>query len=190
LILAEVERLNRLFQNILDMARLDAGGVSADRRWVHPAEVVEAARTQVEPALRGRRVTVQSADDTLIRLDPRLTTAALAHLLENAAQYSPVDGTVDVEARVDDEGLRVSVRDHGPGIAPEDLPRLFDRFYRGGAGRHRTSGTGMGLSIARGVLAVEQGRLWAENCHDGGARFTMVVPGEIKEEDGQEALSE
>jgi signal transduction histidine kinase len=75
----------------------------------------------------------------------------------------------------------VTVRDHGPGIAPADLPRLFDRFYRGQEARRRVSGTGMGLSIARGMLAVERGRVWAENCADGGARFTILVPAESRD---------
>ena len=73
------------------------------------------------------------------------------------------------------------MRDHGPGIAAADLPRLFERFYRGDAARARASGTGMGLWIARGLLAVEGGRVWAENCADGGARFTIVVPGSSHE---------
>jgi two-component system sensor histidine kinase KdpD len=180
LILTEVERLTRLFQNILDMARLDAGAVAVDRRWVEPSEVIEAARAQVEHTLHGRHLNVSTEGERLVSLDPRLTAAALAHLLENAAQYSPPGTGLDVEGSVSEEGLRLSVRDHGPGISPQDLPKLFERFYRGEAGTHRTSGTGMGLSIARGVLAVEQGRVWAENCGDGGARFTMVVPGAVK----------
>ena len=81
---------------------------------------------------------------------------------------------------VSSEGLRVRVRDHGPGIATADLPHLFDRFYRGTEARRRVSGTGMGLSIARGMLAAESGRIWAENCGDGGAQFTIVVPAESK----------
>jgi signal transduction histidine kinase len=101
-------------------------------------------------------------------------------LLENAAQYSPEDTPIDLAATVGDEGLRIDVRDHGPGIAAADLPRLFDRFYRGVAAKSRVSGTGMGLAIARGLLAAEQGQVWAENCPDGGARFTIVVPGDQK----------
>ena len=62
-----------------------------------------------------------------------------------------------------------------------DLPHLFDRFYRGTEARARVSGTGMGLWIVRGLLAVEQGQVWAENCLDGGAQFTMVVPAPVKE---------
>ena len=74
------------------------------------------------------------------------------------------------------DGLSIDVRDHGPGIAATDLPQLFDRFYRGAAATSRTSGTGMGLWIVRGLLALENGRVWAENCPDGGARFTIAVP--------------
>ena len=65
-------------------------------------------------------------------------------------------------------------------IAGADLPRLFERFYRGTAVREHTTGTGMGLSIARGLLGAQQGRIWAENSDDGGARFTNVVPAEVK----------
>jgi signal transduction histidine kinase len=72
------------------------------------------------------------------------------------------------------------VRDHGPGIPTADLPHVFERFYRGANAKRRRSGTGMGLAIARGVLAVERGTISAENCADGGARFTMVVPAEVK----------
>jgi two-component system, OmpR family, sensor histidine kinase KdpD len=180
LILTEVERLSRLFQNILEMARIDAGAIAADIRWVHPAEIFEAARDQVEHTLRQHRVDVESESDHLVRLDPRLTASALAHLLENAAQYTRPDAPITVNMCVSTDGLTLKVRDHGPGIAPADLPHLFDRFYRGTEARRRISGTGMGLSIATGMLAAEHGRIWAENCSDGGAQFTIVVPAESK----------
>jgi len=176
LILVEVERLQRLFQDILDMARIDAGAVSADRRRVHPSEIVEAARDQVQLSLRRHRLDVHIEPDAVVQLDPRLTAAALAHVLENAAQYSPPARPIVVAASVSAGGLEVSVRDHGPGIAANDLPHLFDRFYRGSESKRRVAGTGMGLSIARGLLAAEQGHIRAENCPDGGARFTIVVP--------------
>ena len=175
-ILSEVERLSRLFQNILEMARIDAGAVSADVRWVHPSEIVEAARDQVEHALRRHRLVVEADDDQLVRIDPRLTACALAHVLENAAQYTPAGCAVDLSASVSEDGLTIRVRDHGEGIRAGDLPHVFDRFYRGDAARRHTPGTGMGLSIARGMLAAERGTIRAENCADGGARFTIIVP--------------
>ena len=180
-ILVEVERLQRLFQDILEMARIDAGAVSADRRWVHPSEIVAAARNQVQSALRQHRVDVRVESDVAVQLDPRLTTAAVAHVLENAAQYSPRESQIVITATVSSDGLSISVRDRGPGIATADLPHLFDRFYRGAESKRRVAGTGMGLSIARGLLAVEQGRIWAENCPDGGAQFTIAIPAERRE---------
>jgi two-component system sensor histidine kinase KdpD len=181
LILTEVERLTRLFENTLEMARIDAGAVSAESRWTHPSEIVAAARDQVEHMLAGHQLTVSIEQDVPVRLDPRLTASALAHLLENAGQYTAAGSPIDVNVRMSGEGLELAVRDHGPGIAPPDLPHLFERFFRGAAAKARASGTGMGLWIVRGLLAVEQGRVWAENCPDGGARFTIVVPGAVKE---------
>ena len=180
LVLAEVERLTRLFQNILDMARIDAGAVATELQWVHPAQIIDAAREHVEHALGRHPVEVAIETDVLVRLDPRLTSAALAHLLENAAKYSADSAAIDVHAGVADRELSITVRDHGPGISAADLPRLFERFYRGAQAKG-VSGTGMGLSIVRGLLAVEQGRVWAENCPDGGARFTIAVPVESRE---------
>jgi two-component system sensor histidine kinase KdpD len=181
LILTEVERLTRLFQNILEMARIDAGAVSTETRWTHPSEIVSGARDQVERTLQSHLLTVDIAEDVPVRLDPRLTATALAHLLENAAQYSPAESSIELSVRLSKECLSIAVRDHGPGIAPADLPHLFDRFYRGAQAKMRASGTGMGLWIVRGLLAVEGGRVWAENCPDGGAQFTIVVPAAVKE---------
>ena len=181
LILGEAERLSRLFQNILEMARIDAGTLPTEMRWVHPSEIIAAARDQVEHTLRQHRLQVHVDPDVPVRLDPHLTATALAHVLENAAQYSPPDSGIDVRARLTDDGLVIAVRDRGPGIAPADLPHLFERFYRGAAAKARVSGTGMGLSIARGLLAAERGRIWAENCPDGGAEFTIAVQAATKD---------
>jgi two-component system sensor histidine kinase KdpD len=181
LVLTEVERLTRLFENILEMARIEAGGIAAAYRWVDPSEIVQAALDQIgHAALGAHPLDLRIDTDRLVRLDPRLTAAALAHLLENAAQYAPAQSAVTVTADVTAEGLEISVRDLGPGIPDADLPHVFERFYRGGGGKRRPSGTGMGLSIARGLLAAEHGRVWAENCADGGARFTIAVPAETK----------
>jgi len=181
LILSEIERLTRLFDNVLEMARIDSGAIASEARWTHPSEIISAARDQVERTLQAHKLEVVIDPDVPVRLDPRLTATALAHLLENAAQYSPPGSSIDVTARVADQGLTIRVRDHGPGIAPADLPHLFDRFYRGTAAKTRTSGTGMGLWIVRGLLAVEQGRAWVENSPGGGAQFTIAVPVDVKE---------
>jgi two-component system sensor histidine kinase KdpD len=183
LILTEAERLTRLFENILEMARIDAGAVTTEARWTHPSEIVMVAREQVEHTVQGHEIRVDIEADVPMRVDPRLTASALAHLLENAGQYTPAGSPIDVTTRRSDGELVIAVRDHGHGIAPADLPHLFDRFYRGESSKPRVSGTGMGLWIVRGLLAVEGGRVWAENCAGGGAQFTIAVPAGVKEHD-------
>jgi two-component system sensor histidine kinase KdpD len=176
-----VERLARLFENILKMSRIDDEVIAPVLRWVYPSEIIEAARTQVEHALRAHTIElVDRSSDQTVRVDAQLTSTALAHVLENAAQYSPGGSSITVTHEVATDGLLLSVRDRGAGIAAADLPRLFERFYRGGAAWKYTSGTGMGLAITRGLLAAEGGRVWAENRKDGGAVFSVFVPAEIR----------
>jgi two-component system sensor histidine kinase KdpD len=111
-----------------------------------------------------------------VHVDPRLTSAALSHLIENAARYSAAGTTVAVQGTVTDTGLRVSVSDEGPGLQDEELERLFEPFVRGWAARRGSAGTGLGLAITRGLLAAEGGHVWAERIPGSGARFTLEVP--------------
>ena len=175
--LTELDRLTRLFQDILDMARIDAHGIVADRQWVTPAEIIDAATAHVRHALEGRTVRVDAPADSEVQVDPRLASAALAHLLENAAQYSPSGQPISVKATAGAGGLEVSVTDYGPGLDPGELDHLFERFYRGRMARQSSFGTGMGLAITRGLLAAAGGRVWAENAPGAGARFTIGIPG-------------
>jgi signal transduction histidine kinase len=123
---------------------------------------------------------VDADADAQIEIDPRLASVALSHLLENAAQYSPSEAEIVVGAEVARDGLRVTVTDRGHGLDPNELDHLFERFYRGRAARQTSFGTGMGLSITRGLLAAAGGRVWAENVAGAGARFSMVVPGPVR----------
>ena len=180
IVLAEVARLNRLFQNILDMARIQAEALSPERQWVTPDEIVEAAVGQVQPALEGHTLSIEADGSVCVHVDPRLTSTALAHLVENAAQYSPPGTPVTIRATADDGGLHLVVEDEGPGVSAGDLPRLFDRGFRGGAAAGRPAGLGMGLTISRGLLGAEGGTLAGENRAEGGARFSATVPSPVR----------
>jgi two-component system sensor histidine kinase KdpD len=178
---AELGRLNRLFQDIVDMARIETNAVAAEPEWVQPAEIVEVAAGQVEQAVADHTLEIDAGTEkALVRLDPRLTSAALAHLLENAGQYSPPGSTITVRVGLSSDELRIAVRDRGVGLAPHDLDHVFERFYRGADARQQRFGTGMGLAITRGLLAAEGGRVWAENHPEGGAIFTIAVPVESR----------
>jgi two-component system sensor histidine kinase KdpD len=176
-----MDRLTRLFENILEMARLDAGGITPSPRWVHPAEVIQAARKQVDHALRGHEVVI--VDDSagqVVHVDPRLVATALAHLLENAGQYSLPSSTIAVTAEIVSGGMALHVDDTGGGIPPDDLPRIFERFYRGSKAEQHRTGTGMGLAIVRGLMEAIEGNVRADNLSHGGARFSLFVPAEAR----------
>jgi two-component system sensor histidine kinase KdpD len=177
---AELERLTLLVENMLDMARIDAGAVTVDRQWVAPGDVVDAAVAHVRHALAGHPVVIEATDDHQVQIDPRLTSAALSHVLENAVHYSPSGGPIVISGRVGSGGLQLSVTDQGPGLDPAEIERLFDRFYRGDASKRTMHGTGMGLAIARGLLAAAGGTAWAENAPGSGARFSLSVPGPVR----------
>jgi signal transduction histidine kinase len=129
---------------------------------------------------------VEARDDEAVEIDPRLVSSALAHLLENAARYAP-DGSITVRGWADEQGLRLEVRDQGPGLQPHELERLFEPFYRGELFRTRMPGTGMGLAITRGLVAADGGRVWAENLSPKGACFSIGVPARSRAITGAEA---
>jgi two-component system sensor histidine kinase KdpD len=176
LIQAELERLTRLFNNIIEMASIETRALSAELQWVQPAEIIEAALRQTAGKLVSRDVRVtDDADQRLVCLDPRLTSAAVGHVLENAAAYSPPAESITVNACLKGDELLIEVRDHGPGLPVDDMERVFERFYRGSGAADRF-GTGMGLAIARGLVAVQGGRMSADNHPQGGAIFTIAIP--------------
>ena len=173
----ELDRLKHLFDNIVDMASVEAKSMSADLEWVQPADIVEAARCHAESTLASHRiVTTEETDQRLVRLDPRLTSAALAHVLENAAVYSSEHSPIAIDVRLSTGRLTIAVRDHGPGLPPDEMERIFERFYRGSGTRQDRFGSGMGLAITRGLLAIQGGRITAANHPEGGSVFTLEIP--------------
>ena len=172
----QAEQLTRVFDEILDMARIESKSVQVRREWCAAIDIIDAAIARVAPSLDQHdvRVDASSGDEALV--DPRLTAAALAHLVENAARYSPPGAVIEVAARIDPDALHLSVTDEGDGLSEDELRDVFTPMFRGRAGRLSGSGTGMGLAITRGMLAAEGGRAWAENRAPRGARFSILVP--------------
>ncbi len=176
----EIVRLTKLFEDLLDMARIDAAALNVQREWVTPADIVDAAVAHVRHSVDGHALSVEADSDRAINVDARLASVALSHLLENAARYSPADRDIVVEAHAGDDGFTATVTDHGPGLDAGELDHLFERFYRGRHAQQVAPGTGMGLAITRGLLKAMGGRVWAENVAGAGARFSIAVPAASK----------
>ena len=180
-IAAEVARLNRLFQNIIEMARIETNAVIPAPEWVDAADIVDAAVQRVEAALAGHPLDLRVDAPAAVHVDPRLTSAALAHVLENAGAHTPPGAPVAVSASATARELRFVVRDAGPGLSPDELGSVFDHFYRGVRATRSGFGTGMGLAITRGLIAAQGGAVHAANHPDGGAVFTLTIPASLRD---------
>ena len=149
IVLDEVERLTRLFQNILDMARIEAGAVAADARWVHPVGmIVGGARSGAAGAAGSSARRRRSPPTSLVKIDPRLTAAALSHLLENAAQYSPAGASIEIAADVAGEEARRSASAIVVRVFARTTSRISSSDSIEGWQGEARAGSGMGLSIA------------------------------------------
>lgn len=178
----ETDRLEHIVADLLDMARLEGGGGTLVIDDVPVARLFERLRNRHEPALTEKRLTLETAaaPDTLtVRADEKRLEQALQNLVANAARHTPEGGQINVRARPVDAGVQIAVEDTGPGIPPEHLPRVFDRFYKVDVSRTGTtlpSGSGLGLSIVRAIIERHGGSIHAGDGPAGGARFEIFLP--------------
>ncbi len=174
-ILEETERLDRQVRNLLDMTRLESGGVHVKKEWQSLEEVVGGAFNRIESRLAGRSVTIRVPGDLVAPFDGVLIEQVIVNLLENAAKYTPETTPIDVAATKEDGAIVVEVADRGPGVPAEDQARIFEKFYRGPSERTR-GGVGLGLTICRAILTAHGGRIWVDNREGGGASFRFALP--------------
>jgi two-component system sensor histidine kinase KdpD len=171
----EAARLERLVANILDMTRLQAG-VVPKREWVPVEELVGSALSRSERQLAGREVAVSLPPNlSMVPVDPVLVEQLLINLLDNAAKHTPAGTKIELSAAARSKAVELVVADRGPGVAPSDGERIFDRFYRG-SGAVQAPGAGLGLAICRAIAEAHGGTIRATNREGGGASFQIVLP--------------
>lgn len=178
-VLAETEHTNVILASLLTAARLDAGVLDVSVKPFDLSDVLveTAERFRVLAVSKEVRLKVRAPEKLPVQADPVRTAQILAALLDNALNHTPPGGNVAVTGESRARRVEVAVADTGPGIAPENLPRVFDRFYRASSGRSRESGgTGLGLAIARELARAQKGDLRAGNTEDGGAVFWLTLP--------------
>jgi signal transduction histidine kinase len=177
--LSEIDRMDALLSDLLVLARLDAGRLDVEEKPFDLGAIAAetAGRFLMRVAEEGVRLEVDVSEELPVHGDPERTSQILTALLDNAARYTPKGGTITVSGCLLDGRAEVSVADTGPGIPPEHLPRIFDRFYRAEEARSRTGGgTGLGLSIARDLARAQGGELPAENTDSNGTTLRLKLP--------------
>lgn len=174
-----VDRLNRLVTNLLDLSRIEAGALKLNREPYLLADLVQEAVAQTGPLFSPGQVRLDLQVDgsalPWVRVDPILIEQVLVNLLENAAKYSLAGSAVTIRATLAAGEAILHVDDHGPGIDPSDLDRVFERFYRVG-GQRRVSGVGIGLAVCKGIVEGHGGRIWATSTVGQGSTFSFSVP--------------
>jgi len=175
-ILVSTEQMRRMVMDLLDQSRLDAGGIPVCPQPLELGPVLRAAADSQRLVAQQRGVTLAVIDAVPcpVLADDARIDQVLGNLVGNALAHTPHGGRVTVAAERVGDQVRVSVSDTGPGIAADDLSRIFDRFWRGG--ECRSHGAGLGLSIAQAIVEAHGGRIHAESTPGQGATFTFTLP--------------
>lgn len=173
----EADRLTQLIDDLLSASRLQAGGL--------PLNISEVELDQLCARLVARFRT-QSDNHTfrldfpsefpVLHADEERLIQVMTNLLSNAVKYSPAGGDITIEGSATENEVTVCVKDQGPGIAPGDARRVFDRFYRGGGAAERTKGAGLGLFLAKAVVEAHDGHIWVDSTVEAGARICFSLP--------------
>ncbi len=191
----EAQRLNRLVEDLRTLSLAESGELTLNCRRVAPRELLERAAAAQIPRAQQQNISLQTnvaSDLPDIEIDPDRMAQVLGNLLDNALRHTPAGGVVNIQSSVTsrqshtrfsgskpaiDHWLLITVQDTGPGIAPEDLPHIFERFYRADKSRRRDqSGSGLGLAIAKSIVEAHGGRIWVESKLGEGAQFFIDLP--------------
>jgi two-component system sensor histidine kinase KdpD len=172
----EAMRMTALVNNLLDMARLQAGEVRLNRQWHPLQEVVESSLRAVSSSLVNHKVEVQLEENLpLLEMDAVLMERVFCNLLENAAKYTPKGSEIRIGASSAERDVMVCVEDNGPGLPKGKEEEIFKKFERGQK-ESSTPGVGLGLAICRAIVEAHAGSIHAENKSTGGAKFVFTLP--------------
>jgi signal transduction histidine kinase len=171
------ERMDDLITNVLDASRIESGGIQVNPATVDVGSLLDKAVEALAPSAQEKGVNLERAPSTqplACLCDEGRVLQVFSNLIGNAIRFTPKGGRVDVRAVADGAAVRFAIEDTGPGIAPEVLPRVFDRYFKRASTAR--SGTGLGLYIARGIIEAHGGRIWADSTPENGATFTFTLP--------------
>lgn len=175
--LKTTERLSRLVDQLLELSQFESGALTIDRQDLKVCEIVDDAVGEVVPASNEVRIVTDVADQLSGTGDPERIHEVLTNLLTNAVRHSPAGGQVTVRASPIPDGFRVEVCDEGTGVPPDDIGRIFDRFYRVDAARGSgAGGAGLGLAIARSIVELHGGSIWAAPQSPAGCLVVFELP--------------
>jgi K+-sensing histidine kinase KdpD len=172
----EADRLTGLIENLLDATRLQAGGVALKKSDVNLAQLSKRLAERFQTQTDQHTIVVDFPEHfPVVMVDENRIIQVLNNLISNAIKYSP-RGTIRISGQIKPEAIVVCVSDQGPGIAPEDMPHVFDKFYRAPDLARQTKGAGLGLFLTRSIIEAHDGRIWIDPESGKGARICFSLP--------------
>jgi signal transduction histidine kinase len=176
----ETSQLGRLVEDLRTLSRADAGELTLNLQTIQPQTLLERAIAAQRPFAVEKQIELKldaDPDKPQVTADAERMAQVLGNLLSNALRYTPEGGMITFFTAAVEDGVEMRVTDSGPGIEPEELPHVFNRFYRGDKSRQReTGGSGLGLAIAKSIVELHGGRIWAESEPGQGAAFVVWLP--------------
>jgi signal transduction histidine kinase len=177
---AEIAYLSRLIDDLFEVSQLDSGLLQLRRERSSISDLVSDTVEALRPQAEQRNLMLLgevSPSLPAVEIDVPRMQRVLYNLVQNALRHTPAEGSILIRAFATDDDVRISVEDTGEGLEPHELPRVFDRFYRGDRARSREeAGSGLGLTIARGIVELHGGKIWALSERGQGAAFTFALP--------------
>jgi two-component system sensor histidine kinase KdpD len=172
----EAERMNRFVRNLLDITRLEAGALKIKKEPYEVQDLLGSCLNSLEHRLKGKKVKIDIPPDLpLVPMDSVLMAQVIMNVLDNALKYSPPGGIIEVVARIRENQVEIEVADRGPGIPEESLTQVFNKFFRLKRDGE-ISGTGLGLTISKGIVEAHGGKIRAEIRPEGGLKIVLTLP--------------
>jgi two-component system, OmpR family, sensor histidine kinase KdpD len=176
-IVEEADRLNRFVRNMLEMSRLEGATAQRPHMLIDVGDVLASTLQRLKPLLTTHQLHIDIAPDLpWVSMDAVQIELVVSNLLENAAKFASPQTPITITAHQTESDVVVSVADRGPGIPPDELHRIFVKFYRLAGPEQGPGGTGLGLAICQAIVEVHGGHIWATNCPEGGAVFSFTLP--------------
>ena len=177
---AQIQNLSGLINDLFELSQLETEQVKLRLELVNLNDLLSDVLETMQAQARAKQVTLEGAFSTdlpLVQVEPAKIQRVLYNLTQNAIQHTPAGGSIALATQLTPGGVQIDVTDTGEGIAAEDLPRVFDQFFRGEKSRSRaTGGAGLGLAIAKRIVEAHHGRIWVESQLGQGAQFSLLLP--------------
>ena len=173
----ESDRLNQIVGNLLDMTRVETGTLKIVKKPCDLGDVIGVSLQQIPKERLGKHPVVIHIPPEFpeVLMDLSLMMKTFVNILDNALKYSPADAAVEISAKIVNDRIHIEFTDHGVGIPPKDLGRIFDKFFRS-EHSHKVPGTGLGLAICKGIVEAHQGEIWVESRLNEGTRVVVSLP--------------